>query len=94
MRIDKAKKIVDTCNRYHAIVNYNTAIDLMDLITDDELEVLMKTYPKTFLPVNNKTIDEILAQPEALKDLCNLFFTYLKRQTDSIAIYMQFGNPS
>ena len=94
MRIDKAKEIVEQCNKQHAIINYYTAIDLMDLITDDELEVLMKTYPKVFLPVNNTTIDEILNKPVALKELCNLFFTYLKRQTDSIAIYMQFGNPS
>lgn len=54
---------------------YNKAVDLFNLITDSELEELLKSSPEnsTLLKLGNKPTDEIKRNKELLKDAIDLF---------------------
>lgn len=54
---------------------YNKAVDLFNLITDSELEELLKSSPEnnTLLKLGNKPTEEIKRNKELLKDAIDLF---------------------
>lgn len=77
MRTDKARNIIDEGNRLHTVTNYNIATRLLDLISDEELEILMQVAPEAFIAFNDSSLEEILNSPKELKTLCNLLYNYI-----------------
>lgn len=59
---------------------YNKAVDLFNLITDSELEELLKSSPEnsTLLKLGNKPTDEIKRNKELLKDVIDLFISTIE----------------
>jgi hypothetical protein len=59
---------------------YNKAVDLFNLITDSELEELLKSSPEnsTLLKLGNKPTDEIKRNKELLKDAIDLFISTIE----------------
>lgn len=59
---------------------YNKAVDLFNLITDSELEELLKSSPEnsTLLKLGNKPTDEIKRNKKLLKDAIDLFISTIE----------------
>lgn len=59
---------------------YNKAVDLFNLITDSELEELLKSSPEnsTLLKLGNKPTNEIKRNKELLKDAIDLFISTIE----------------
>ena len=78
MRENQAQIIINNTNYQHAKVNYDAVTRLMDLISDEELEDLIDENPEEFIPFFNRTKEDILEDPEGLKEFGNFLFSYLK----------------
>lgn len=67
--------ILSQYDRLESELLYNKAVDLFNLITDSELEKLLKSSPENniLLKLGNKPTEEIKRNKELLKDAIDLF---------------------
>lgn len=75
--------LINVLTRYDKLESellYNKAVDLFNLITDSELEELLKSSPEnsTLLKLGNKPTDEIKRNKKLLKDAVDLFINTIE----------------
>ena len=75
------KSILDKYDVIEAQVLYNKAVELLQLISDEELEEIFTKYPALFSKITNVhlTHEQLLRDKQAIKDAIDVFIETIHR---------------